>query len=96
MRLKLKIMLAGATNRHQFTYIGIVRVLLVQLRNIVLICIKVTCGVRDRTKEYHLSLSSMDVVKSTEGLTVLITEIHCDQMAMGLPPIKSAGFLKVN
>jgi hypothetical protein len=35
----------------------------------------------------------MDVVKATKGLTVLTTEIDCDQTAMSLPLITSAVFL---
>jgi hypothetical protein len=31
--------------------------------NAIYISIYVSCGVRDKIKEYHLSLSSMDVVK---------------------------------
>jgi hypothetical protein len=43
-------------------------------------CIIVSCGIWDKIKEWHLSLSSKDVVKG-------------DQMAMGLPPVTSAVFL---
>jgi hypothetical protein len=31
--------------------------------------------------------------KATIGLIALTPEIDCDQMAMGLPPVKSAVFL---
>jgi hypothetical protein len=44
----------------------------------------VSCGVWDRRKEQHLSLSSMVVVKATKGLTACPPEIDCNQMAMGL------------
>jgi hypothetical protein len=47
----------------------------------------VSCGVRDRTKEYHLSLSSMDVSIPTQH------EIDCNQTAKDLPPVTSAVFL---
>jgi isochorismate hydrolase len=43
----------------------------------------VSCGVRDRIEEYHLSLSSMNVVKGTKGLIALTSEIYCDQTAIG-------------
>jgi hypothetical protein len=45
--------------------------------------------------EEHLSLSSMYVVKM-KGLTALILEMDCDQMAMGLPPVTYAVLLIVN
>jgi hypothetical protein len=48
----------------------------------------VSCGVRDKIKEYHLSISSMDVVKATKGLIGFIPEIDCDQTA-SLPPVTS-------
>jgi hypothetical protein len=50
---------------------------------------QVSCGVLDRTKECHLSLSSVDVVKATKGLTAL----HLTKTAIGLPPVTSAVFL---
>jgi hypothetical protein len=53
----------------------------------------VTGHVRDKTKEYHLSLSSMDVVK---GLIAFTPEIEYDQTAMGLPPVTSAVLLIAN
>jgi hypothetical protein len=39
----------------------------------------IECGIRDKIKEYHLSLSSMDVVKAAKGLIALTPEIDCDQ-----------------
>jgi hypothetical protein len=51
----------------------------------------VSCGVRDKIKEEHLSLSSMDVVKG--DLRFNTTEIDCGQTAMGLPPVTSAVLL---
>jgi hypothetical protein len=33
----------------------------------------VSCGVRDKIKEYHLSLSSMDVVKGDYGINSTYT-----------------------
>jgi hypothetical protein len=44
----------------------------------------VSCGVRDKIKEKHLSLSLMDVVKA------FTPEINCDQTAMALSPVTSA------
>jgi hypothetical protein len=35
----------------------------------------------------------MDVVQGTKVLIAFAPEIDCDQMAMGLPPVKSAVFL---
>jgi hypothetical protein len=62
----------------------------------------VSCGVRDRIKEKHLSLSSMDVVKGglialmpekrRKGLIALMPEIDCDEKAIGVPPVTSAEF----
>jgi hypothetical protein len=43
----------------------------------------VSCGVRDKIKEKHLSLFL--VVKATKGLTALTPEINCDQTAIDLP-----------
>jgi hypothetical protein len=45
----------------------------------------VSCGVRDKIKEKHLSLSTMDETPENE--------IDYDQTAMGLSPITSAVFL---
>jgi hypothetical protein len=49
----------------------------------------VSCGVRDKIKEYHLSLSSVDVVKGDYRIAFTL-ETNCDQTAMGLPPVTSA------
>jgi hypothetical protein len=35
----------------------------------------------------------MNVVKATKELIALTPEMHCDQTAMGLPPVMSAVFL---
>jgi hypothetical protein len=53
----------------------------------------VSCGVLDKINEYHLSLSSMDVVEATKGLIALALEIDCDQTAMGLLHVTSAVLL---
>jgi hypothetical protein len=39
-------------------------------------------------------VSGTDVVKATEEPTELAAEIDCDQIAIGLPPARSAVFLK--
>jgi hypothetical protein len=36
----------------------------------------------------------MEVVKAIKGLIAFTPEIDCDQMAIGLPPVISAVFLK--
>jgi hypothetical protein len=35
----------------------------------------------------------MDIVKATKGLSALKSDMDCDQMTMGLPPVTSAVFL---
>jgi hypothetical protein len=55
--------------------------------------IAVSYGVRDKTKEKHFSLSSVDVIKGDKGLTTFPPEIDYNQTAMGLPPLTSAVFL---
>jgi hypothetical protein len=45
------------------------------------------CGVQDKIKESHLSLSSMDVVKETKGLIAFTPEIDCHHAML---PVTSA------
>jgi hypothetical protein len=52
----------------------------------------VSCGVRNKIKEQHLSLSSKTVTR----LIALTPEIDCNQTAMGLPPVTSAVYLIAN
>jgi hypothetical protein len=54
---------------------------------------QLSCGVRDKIKEYHLSLSSMDVVKGDQRIKALTPEIDCTKTAMDLPPVTFAVFL---
>jgi hypothetical protein len=53
----------------------------------------VLCGVRDITKEYHLSLSSMDVVKGDLRINSTYTSDRVLSDGDGLTPVMSVVFL---
>jgi hypothetical protein len=56
----------------------------------VIVC--VSCGIRDKIKEYLSYLPWMSY-KATKELITFASEIDCDQTAMGLPPVTTAVLL---